>query len=133
MGGLRALLGCRNRNLVAGLFAEKPPTMLIVNPSAIAMPCPSFWAAYEILSDEEKRPIYDKYGHEGLKNHAQGGQGGGGFHNPFDMFSQFFGGQQSQQARKGPNLVMDMEIELEDVYSGKTYEVGQERDPRRKA
>ena len=40
------------------------------------------------------------------------------------MFSQFFGGQQSQQARKGPNLVMDMEIELEDVYSGKTYEVG---------
>lgn len=28
---------------------------------------------------------------DGLKQHQQGGQGGGGFHNPFDMFSQFFG------------------------------------------
>lgn len=66
--------------------------------------------AYEVLSDSEKRGIYDRYGHvrttsflmeriltafrvlqEGLKQHQQGGQGGGGFHNPFDMFSQFFG------------------------------------------
>ncbi|KAJ2660616.1 DnaJ- protein scj1, partial [Coemansia sp. RSA 1285] len=47
--------------------------------------------AYEVLSDDEKREIYNRYGEEGLKN--QGGAGGGaGFHDPFDIFAQFFGG-----------------------------------------
>ena len=42
-------------------------------------------AAYEVLSDEEKRRIYDRYGEEGLKQQqAQGGGGGG----PADIFSQ---------------------------------------------
>ncbi|KAJ3342112.1 DnaJ- protein scj1 [Gonapodya sp. JEL0774] len=40
--------------------------------------------AYEVLSDEEKRRIYDQYGEEGLKQT----QGGGQHHNPFDVFSQ---------------------------------------------
>ncbi|CAG8550557.1 3665_t:CDS:2 [Diversispora eburnea] len=44
--------------------------------------------AYEVLSDDEKRSIYDKFGEEGLK-HNTGGQD---FHNPFDIFAQFFGG-----------------------------------------
>jgi len=52
--------------------------------------------AYEVLSDEQKRPIYDKYGEAGLK--GMGGMGGGGqpspgdFSNPFDLFETFFGG-----------------------------------------
>ena len=50
-----------------------------------------FILAYEILMDDEKRGIYDRYGEEGLEQHKNGG-GGGGFHNPFDMFAQFFGG-----------------------------------------
>lgn len=43
--------------------------------------------AYEVLSDDKKRQIYDKYGEEGLKQQSQGG-----FHNPFDIFASFFGG-----------------------------------------
>lgn len=51
---------------------------------------PSAFIAYEVLSDTETRSIYDRYGSEGLKQHEAQKQGGG-HHNPFDMFSQFFG------------------------------------------
>lgn len=44
--------------------------------------------AYEVLSDPEKREIYDQYGEDALKE----GMGGGGGHNPFDIFESFFGG-----------------------------------------
>jgi DnaJ-related protein SCJ1 len=50
-----------------------------------------FNVAYEVLMDDEKRSIYDRYGEEGLKQN-NGGGGGGGFHDPFDIFSHFFGG-----------------------------------------
>jgi DnaJ-class molecular chaperone len=41
-------------------------------------------AAYEVLSDPEKRKIYDRYGEEGLKQQGGGGGGGGAG----DIFSQ---------------------------------------------
>ena len=52
--------------------------------------------AYEVLSDDEKRKIYDQYGEEGVKQSEQGG-GAGGAHFNFDgsfedIFNQFFGG-----------------------------------------
>ena len=43
---------------------------------------------YEILSDPQKRQVYDQYGEEGLS--GEGGMGGGV--NAEDLFSQFFGG-----------------------------------------
>lgn len=45
--------------------------------------------AYEVLSDDEKRPIYDKYGEAGLKGV---GAGTGDFSNPFDIFESLFEG-----------------------------------------
>lgn len=44
--------------------------------------------AYEVLSDPDKREIYDQYGEDALKE----GMGGGGGHDPFDIFQSFFGG-----------------------------------------
>jgi curved DNA-binding protein CbpA len=45
--------------------------------------------AYEVLSDPEKREMYDQYGEDALK---EGMGGGGPGHNPFDIFESFFGG-----------------------------------------
>ncbi|RLM61247.1 chaperone protein DnaJ-like [Panicum miliaceum] len=45
--------------------------------------------AYEVLSDDEKRAIYDKYGEAGLKG---AGMGTGDYSNPFDLFESLFEG-----------------------------------------
>ncbi|TPX45534.1 hypothetical protein SeLEV6574_g03813 [Synchytrium endobioticum] len=78
--------------------------------------------AYEVLADDEKRRIYDQYGEEGIKQ-----QGGGHFHNPFDIFSQFgFGGagfgQQSQMEKRGPEINMDLHVTLEELFLGALIE-----------
>ena len=43
-----------------------------------------------MLSNPQKRKIYDRYGEKGLKEQ---GAGGGGFHDPSEIFKQFFGGE----------------------------------------
>lgn len=60
--------------------------------------------AYEVLMDDEKRSIYDRYGEEGLKQNNGGGHGHGGFGDPFDIFSHFFGGGRGHS--KLPNMFM---------------------------
>ncbi|KAL0463942.1 UNVERIFIED_CONTAM: Chaperone protein dnaJ A6, chloroplastic [Sesamum latifolium] len=47
-------------------------------------------AAYEVLSDDKKRALYDQYGEAGVKS-TVGGAGGYTATNPFDLFEAFFG------------------------------------------
>ncbi|KAG7413920.1 hypothetical protein DER46DRAFT_351886 [Fusarium sp. MPI-SDFR-AT-0072] len=81
--------------------------------------------AYDVLSDEEMRKVYDQYGHEGVQQRRQGGGGGGG-HDPFDLFSRFFGGHghfgRASSEPRGHNVEVRVEISLRDFYNGATTE-----------
>jgi DnaJ family protein A protein 2 len=76
-------------------------------------------AAYEILSNPEKKELYDKYGLEGIK------EGGGGGMDPFEsLFGGMFGGGRrggggKPQAKKVKPTVKDVKVTLEDIYVGK--------------
>lgn len=66
--------------------------------------------AYQILSDEKKRAVYDQHGHDGLR-----GAGPSGFHDVQDIFTQFqdifsdfFGGGGSRGRRDGPQRGSDL-------------------------
>ncbi|TXG73510.1 hypothetical protein EZV62_002089 [Acer yangbiense] len=80
--------------------------------------------AYEVLSDPEKREIYDQYGEDALKEGMGGGSGG---HDPFDIFQSFFGGgggpfgggsSRGRRQRRGEDVVHPLKVSLEDLYTG---------------
>ncbi|WP_312144508.1 molecular chaperone DnaJ [Brevundimonas sp.] len=97
--------------------------------------------AYTVLSDDQKRAAYDRFGHAGVNGGAGGGDpfgrgGGQGFHDINDIFSQVFGdafgdafggrgGGRQQQAgpRRGSDLRYDLEITLEQAYKGAEVEI----------
>ncbi|MCB9547391.1 MAG: molecular chaperone DnaJ [Myxococcales bacterium] len=87
--------------------------------------------AYEVLADDQKRQVYDRFGHEGLK-----GRGFEGFSNVQDIFSSFgdffsdfFGGGQRGRARaRGEHLRADIELTLEECFSGTSRRLEVPRD-----
>ncbi|XP_010535721.1 PREDICTED: chaperone protein dnaJ 3 [Tarenaya hassleriana] len=88
--------------------------------------------AYEVLSDPEKREIYDQYGEDALKE-GMGGPGGG--HDPFDIFSSFFGGgpfgggsSRGRRQRRGEDVVHPLKVSLEDLYLGTTKKLSLTRN-----
>jgi molecular chaperone DnaJ len=111
--------------------------------------------AYEILSDPKKRATYDQFGHAAFQGGAgmggRGYAGGGGFHDPFDIFREVFGGgggggmggdifeeifggggggrgrNRAASAQRGSDLRFDMEITLEDAAKGLEKEISYRR------
>ena len=70
--------------------------------------------AYEVLSDDEKRARYDRFGHAGVNGAGgfSGGMGGfGGFEDIFDIFNSAFG-EQPRGRRRGPAAGRDRRVDV---------------------
>jgi molecular chaperone DnaJ len=86
--------------------------------------------AYEVLTDAQKRAIYDQHGHEGLNARGGGGTGfsaSDAFSDIFgDVFGDIFGGGRRggrQQVFRGADLRYDLELDLEQAVFGHTSDI----------
>jgi molecular chaperone DnaJ len=89
--------------------------------------------AYAVLSDAEKRALYDRFGHAGM------GNGGGGFESAVpdfnEIFGEFFGfdvfgGGRRTRAQRGADLREDLTLEFEQAYFGAETEIKVRRHER---
>ncbi|MHB1356634.1 MAG: molecular chaperone DnaJ [Anaerolineae bacterium] len=84
--------------------------------------------AYQVLNDEEKRSLYDRFGHAAMGQNANpGGFGGSDFGGFGSIFEDFFGFGQRTGSRPGPargsDLRFDIEIPFEEAVFGKKREI----------
>ncbi len=101
--------------------------------------------AYEVLCDAQKRAAYDRFGHNAFDPRARAGAsgwaGGAGFHDPFEIFREvfggsgesifesFFGGEREDPTRpqRGEDLRYDLELTLEEAARGCEREITMNR------
>jgi molecular chaperone DnaJ len=91
--------------------------------------------AYSVLSDDQKRAAYDRFGHQGVPTPAGGGFDVNGFPDLNDILENMFGfgmgdmfgaggsRQRRSRAQRGENLRYDLEIAFEDAMRGLTAEI----------
>lgn len=88
--------------------------------------------AYEVLADDEKRKVYDAYGHAGLS--GQGFSDVGDIFSSFgSIFEDFFGfsggaGGRGSRARKGADMRYDLVLEFEEAAFGVEKNIEYQRD-----
>lgn len=75
--------------------------------------------AYEVLSDDQKRAAYDRYGHQTPGMGGAGAEGFGGFGDIFDIFFNGAGGGSRRAGpQRGADLRYDLEVTLEEAFQG---------------
>jgi molecular chaperone DnaJ len=92
--------------------------------------------AYDVLSDEQKRKLYDQFGHEGLRGTAQRDYRNASFQDIFESFADIFGegggfgdffgmGKGRRGPRRGASLRVEFEIDFKEAALGtkKTIEL----------
>ena len=83
--------------------------------------------AYEVLGDADKRARYDRYGHNMGGGGFEGFGFGGGHVDPFDLFSQFFGGAAGGRAAsmgsQGSDLRVRVTLSLRDILHGVSKQI----------
>ncbi len=89
--------------------------------------------AYAVLSDKEKKQMYDQYGHSAVHGNSASGGGGfssGGFEDIFEAFGDIFGGgqrrggpRQNNRPMQGGNIEHHVHVTLEEAAAGLEKEI----------